>query len=113
MFIDTQERPAGEVQQKVGKLKLSEAIRIGAKIRPQCEGAFFRDGRSCAMGAAMEGSGLSYDPARAASPAAVARFPELFFTGTHYTNLGREIFMRNDCHESRESIATWLEQQGL
>ncbi len=30
-FIDTRERPAGEVQQKVGRLKLSEAIRRGAE----------------------------------------------------------------------------------
>src|SRR5258706_3257598 len=68
-FIDTRERPAGEVQQTVGKMRLSGAIRIGARIRPQCEGSFFEDGRSCAMGAAMEGSGLPYREMREASQA--------------------------------------------
>ena len=34
--------------------KLSEAIRRGAKLRPQCRGAFFANGGSCAFGAAYE-----------------------------------------------------------
>src|SRR5258706_4854134 len=60
-FIDTQARPAGEVQQKVWKLRLSEAIRIGARIRPQCSGWAFEHGKSCAWGAAWEGSGHPYE----------------------------------------------------
>ena len=112
-FVDTEQYTAGEVRQKVGRLRLSEAIRIGARIRPQCEGSFFEDGRSCAMGAAMEGSGLPYREMREASQAAVAMFPELFLSGTSYTPLGRSIFMRNDTGMSREEIADWLQSKGL
>jgi hypothetical protein len=46
-------------------MKLSEAIKNGAKIRPQCYGGLFQiDGseiKSCALGAALEGAGL-YTP---------------------------------------------------
>jgi hypothetical protein len=35
-------------------MRLSEAIRLGALIRPQAFGSYFYDGRSCALGAAME-----------------------------------------------------------
>lgn len=40
-------------------MKLSEAIRAGAKMRPQTRGVTFSRGKSCAIGAALEGSGLS------------------------------------------------------
>lgn len=40
-------------------MKLSEAIRAGAKMRPQTRGTIFSRGKSCAIGAALEGSGLS------------------------------------------------------
>jgi hypothetical protein len=36
------------------KLFLSEAIRLGAMLRPQCFGRTFADKKSCAMGAAYE-----------------------------------------------------------
>jgi hypothetical protein len=39
---------------QIGTLKLSEAIRIGAKIRPQGFCQYFYQGRSCALGAAFE-----------------------------------------------------------
>ena len=35
-------------------MKLSEAIRMGAKLRPQARGEYFTDGGSCAVGAAWE-----------------------------------------------------------
>ena len=35
-------------------MKLSEAIRAGAKLRPQAFGWYFKDGGSCAIGAAYE-----------------------------------------------------------
>lgn len=49
-------------------MRLSEAIRTGAQLRPQAFGAFFRprrrDGRlgSCALGAAIDGAELISDP---------------------------------------------------
>ncbi|SRR5260221_2358714 len=104
MFIDTQERPAGEVQQKVGRLKLSEAIRIGAKLRPQCFASYFDGVRTCAIGAAWEGSG---HPARAGVGWEVT---EYFGVDRSLT---KEAERRNDLHESRESIADWLQSQGL
>jgi hypothetical protein len=105
MFIDTRERPAGEVQQKVGRLKLSEAIRIGARIRPRCRGAFFDGERSCAFGAAYEGAmghpikGTTYGP--------------IFELWPEILPIAIQITTRNDSGESRESIADWLESQGL
>lgn len=39
-------------------MKLSEAIRLGLKLRPQCRGSFFTYGKlegSCVLGAAYEG----------------------------------------------------------
>lgn len=36
-------------------MKLSQAIRNGAKLRPQARLAFFYAGKSCALGAAYEG----------------------------------------------------------
>lgn len=39
-------------------MKLSEAIRLGAMLRPQGFGHVLKDGRSCALGAAYEAIGL-------------------------------------------------------
>jgi hypothetical protein len=106
MFLKTEERPAGEVQQ-VGRLKLSAAIRIGAKIRPQCRHFFYFEGRSCAMGAAYEGqTGKKAEGIFWIEPF-ISMWPEA-------KALFREIARRNDDRgESRESIADWLQSQGL
>lgn len=37
---------------------LSEAIRLGAMLRPQAFGFLFHDGNSCAIGASLEASGI-------------------------------------------------------
>lgn len=42
-------------------MRLSEAIRLGSLIRPQCRGYLFKDGGSCAWGAAEEAVGTSYN----------------------------------------------------
>lgn len=56
-------------------MKLSDAIRLGAMLRPQAVGELFKDGGSCAIGAAIEACGISvasvdlnYDPIRAQWP---------------------------------------------
>ena len=41
-------------------MKLSEAIRLGAMIRPQSHVASFIGGKSCAQGAAAEACGMKY-----------------------------------------------------
>lgn len=40
------------------KMKLSESIRLGALIRPQAFGHTFVEGKSCALAAALEASGV-------------------------------------------------------
>ena len=42
----------------MSEMRLSEAIRLGAMLRPKANGWFFRDGRSCAQGAALEAAGI-------------------------------------------------------
>lgn len=39
-------------------MKLSEAIRLGSLLKPQCEGALWKDGQSCALGAACDAVGV-------------------------------------------------------
>lgn len=99
-------------QQQVGKLKLSDAIRIGAKLRPQCECELFADGGSCALGAAYEGitgqTCESHEYSRV-----INAFPALRrVSGGGMNNLGFSISSRNDSGETREQIADWLESQG-
>jgi hypothetical protein len=94
---------------KVGTIKLSEAIRIGASKRPQAFSiSFSPHGGSCAIGAAYEGA-----------------FGK---TGGNYLQCGGElkragiwpeglplceVYFLNDTHKwSREAIADWLEAQG-
>lgn len=63
-------------------LKLSEAIRLGAMLRPQCYGTLFEGGKSCAMGAVIEAAGLSgYQEDLILTdlfPAIKTQFPALF-----------------------------------
>lgn len=104
MFVD--EKAKGEVQvPKLGTLKLSEAIRIGAKKRQQTVGLFFYEGKSCALGAAMEGSGSKYREGWNPWDLVETRF------GINYS-FSAKISAMNDRGESRESIADWLESQG-
>src|SRR5258706_314082 len=98
-FVDTELRPAGEVQQKVGRPRLSEAIRMGAKLRPQCFNSFWMDGGSCAMGAAYEAVGVPYG-------ADVGDSGAKHFTYFWGRGAVADIFHRNDgLHQSREEIA--------
>ena len=93
-------------QAKVGTIKLSEAIRIGAAIRPQCSRSFFYKGRSCAIGAAYEGlygttDGFSMGLLDSA-------FPHV------HEGIWAQIITQNDgLRKSREQIADWLKEQGL
>ena len=87
-------------------LKLSEAIRIGAKIRPQGVGPnCWARGQSCALMAAYEG--FFGVPAQ--------RLGErLYMWASDIVGLAiqKEIWMRNDQGQTREQIADWLEGQG-
>lgn len=94
-------------EQQTKRLKLSDAMRIGAKIRPQAKGEYFVDGGSCAIGAAMEAyTGRPIADGAACSAVSVA------IGGRINAHITDEIAIRNDRGESRESIANWLESQG-
>lgn len=96
-------------QQQV-KLKLSDAIRIGARIRPQCRLDPFRDGKSCAIGAAYEGATGEYNEEMDMCDIR----DELRIRGIWPLTLPTSaIWPLNDCERwSREQIADWLEAQG-
>lgn len=97
---------------QVGTLKLSAAMRVGAKLRPQGRECLFLLGKTCAIGAAMEGRG--WIPITMCGDDDLKKYvPELLFNNSsHPSDLFGRIGQRNDNGESRESIADWLESQG-
>ena len=105
MFVD--EKTRGEPKPtQVGKAKLSTAIRIGARKRPQARLAYFERGASCAFGAAWEGIGGSYhDPVWGLAGKLMKHFGIA-------QEVGQAVVRMNDSGESREAIADWLEAQG-
>lgn len=108
MFVEHKE--SGEVPQAPAKvLKLSEAIRKGARIRPQCKGNFFLGGSSCAMGAAYE---AATDRTEVDAGTMFRVLPFLMDGPTRLSDLATEIGKRNDSGDTREQIADWLEAQG-
>jgi len=113
-FVDTQVRPQGE-QQKVGKLKLSEAIKRGIKksLSSREYGArvwVVKSGGhcfACVIGAAWLGSGGD-------NHFLSSRFPELAEKCGVSTTLLIEGERRYEQQgQSREEVADWLESQGL
>jgi hypothetical protein len=90
--------------QQVGTLKLSDAIRVGARKTPKCAGMFFQGRATCAIGAAWVGIGGGADDARGCFNFALSlKVPP---------GMKSEIYHRNDSGQSREQIADWLEAQG-
>lgn len=87
---------------------LSEAIRLGAMLGPQCAGQMFGEySASCAMGSALLAIGMTeYD--RATSHDALPRkFPAVT------TDLMVAIEYRNDSLGlTREQIADWIVERG-
>lgn len=88
--------------------KLSQAIRIGAKLRPQCRDGFFTDSHgTCALGAAYEAVSGNLPPVVGAMVVERLRahgiqFPEPF----------PNIICWNDSGMTREAIADKLEAMG-
>lgn len=104
MFVEHKE--VGEVAKAPAKItKLSEAIRIGARLRPQCTAVFFSDGASCAIGAAMEATGIAYGD--------TPNTGELHKLFPALDEFAMSIYAKNDDGWTREQIADWLEKQGL
>jgi hypothetical protein len=85
-------------------MRLSDAIRLGAKIRPQCcSGAYSEHGKSCVFGAAAEA--LNIDPARLHADSSKAEYEYCF-------KYNRTIIQDNDSGMTREAIANRLEAIG-
>lgn len=94
-------------------MRLSEAIRLGSMMKPQCFRGFHRDGGSCAIGAAADAIGISTD-----RWALRAAFPLLAEVNVVCPACGRNqmtlhvgmIPHLNDFHNwTRERIADWVE----
>ncbi len=93
-------------------MKLSEAIRAGAKLRPQCIGLFFKEGCSCAAGAALEATGTPYLEYNKRSKLVAQSYHEFYATFlSRFPGISiGEIICKNDSAGlSRESIADWVE----
>lgn len=97
-------------EQPAKVFKLSEAIRVGAKLRPQCFGFLFRDGASCALGAAYEALGGIPIDGDASDPAYCKIYDQL--EGRFGSDICYEAHDRNDRGASREAVADWLESEG-
>lgn len=116
MFVD--EKSVGEKQPaQMGYLRLSEAIRIGSKLRHQCTGEMFKHGGSCAIGAAYEAvfghPGESANMFGASEQSALMERLWKVIPIPSDLNPIEDIGMdRNDNGWSRERIADWLESQG-
>ena len=103
-------------------MKLSEAIRAGAGIRPQTKYRYFKDDSSCVLGAIAEGAGLvSYSDRDGIDVLTEIRreFPILQQNYFHPDVLeGLTIDMCNVLIElndneglTREEIADWVEKE--
>ena len=111
MFVEHKEQ--GEAQPaKVGTLKLSEAMRIGAGIRPQGFGGVLAQlsrGTSCALHAAYEAIEGHPHPKISGASEMLEKWACGFACGV----IVEEVMDKNDSEKlTREQIADWLESQG-
>ena len=93
-------------QAQVGTIKLSKAIRIGAKKHPHSTfGVLMGGGRTCALGAAAVGRGWNGNQSMDVRG---VYLPDV------RDQIWHEISAMNDyARYTREQIAAWLEAQGL
>lgn len=104
-------------------LKLSEAIRLGAMLKPQGYQLYQRNGASCALGAAMDALGIQAEEQMSSAftefatlrlcTHEVAEFPPGCSDEcrwSHPFRMGDLIVHLNDDHRwTREQIADWVE----
>lgn len=94
-------------------MRLSEAIRLGATMKPQCFGELFsKDGGSCAMGAAQDaaGGGILYAMYDFIVKLSDERCPECGKGRTTGRGCKHLIAHLNDVHHwTRERIADFVE----
>jgi len=103
-------------------MKLSEAILIGAAIRPQAFGDYVKDGRTCALGAAYEALFDRLPPAAQSEHCRVLSeiAPYGGYNDSANPVSGKAgpicdicVELNDDQLWTREEIATWLAEQGL
>lgn len=107
-------------------MKLSEAIRLGAMMKPQGFEVLIADGRSCAIGAAADAIGANVDDSSgsmsAVPPKLRTAFPLLSVCadspcpskdcGVIRCGVSSVIIHLNDTHRwTREEIADWVESR--
>lgn len=91
-------------------MRLSEAIRLGAMMRPQVFGEYYVDGGSCAMGAACEAAGVSGQQIQRYE----MQWPDIINAScpacTGHRIWASTIVHLNDDHRwTREQIADWVQ----
>ncbi len=98
-------------------MRLSEAIRLGAMLRPQAFHGLFKDGGSCALGAALDAMGITDEEAfqrrlslfEGASQIRVM-VPPCCRCLVDLHEVDAVIVHLNDTHQwTREQIADWVE----
>ena len=98
-------------------LIIADAIRRGAKLRPQCTRYTFTDGRSCVIGALAEGLGYRPVPGESERMDGVLnwiddKFPSLWAVIEKHSGkylLGDWLWHSNDMGFTREEIADRVE----
>jgi hypothetical protein len=97
-------------------MRLSEAIRLGAMLRPQAKFHFFADGGSCALGAAFEACGaLVFPRSSFMGVEGIRIFPILTALVEHpiTKSIGSLwlaiVWLNNYDGWTRERIADWVE----
>jgi hypothetical protein len=114
MFVEHKE--AGEVSEAPAKtLKMSEAIRIGARYRPQAFGSLTDGFGTCALGAAIEGIFGPWSVMTSGGRTCQhldAIYGERYRAVKNVGGFGI-VNLNDELKWSREQIADWLEAEGL
>jgi hypothetical protein len=106
--------------------RLSDAIRRGAKMRPQVYGKLYADGRTCAWGAALDGIGQDASMTLSSPEMICMHFwPHLYNYGVQWPGnagfwpvppgkmvsfVGAIVALNDTANWTREKIADWVEQ---
>jgi len=93
-------------------MTLSEAMRLGAMLKPQGFGIWRRNEASCAMDAVVDGSGATWEMLSQQFPILKIGQLRCPVCQSWNTNVGSVIMHLNDHHRwTRERIADWIEAE--
>lgn len=91
-------------------MKLSEAIRLGAALKPQGFGTLDTNGHTCAIGAALDAVGQLDRAVNTAMPYEVAQNLWPILRANDYELMSAIIRANDGDHQTREVIADFVEQ---